>query len=48
MNREVISIPERELDRPAVAELPPPVKALKPIDHEWVVQVIRDARDGRR
>jgi plasmid stability protein len=48
MNREVISILERELDRPAVAELPPPVKTLKPIDHEWVVQVIRDARDGNR
>jgi plasmid stability protein len=48
MNREVISILERELDQPAAAELPPPVKTLKPIDHEWVVRIIRDARDGKR
>ncbi len=48
MNREVIAILERELESPAEAQLPPPVKPLKPIDHEWVVQVIRDARDGRR
>ena len=48
MNRDVISILERELDRSAVTELPPPVKTLKPIDHEWVVRVIRDARDGKR
>ena len=48
MNREVIAILERELDRTATTELPPPVKPLKPIDHEWVVQVIRDARDGKR
>ena len=48
MNREVIAILERELERPAAAELPPPVKTLKPIDQAWVVQVIRDARDGKR
>ena len=48
MNREVIAILERELDRPAVTELPPPVKTLKPISGEWTVQVIRDARDGKR
>ena len=48
MNREVIAILERELDRPAVTELPPPVKTLKPISHEEIVQMIRDARDGKR
>jgi hypothetical protein len=48
MNREVIAILERELDRPAGAELPPPVKTLKPISHEEIVQMIRNARDGKR
>ena len=48
MNREVIAILERELERPATAELPPPVKTLKPISGEWTVQVVRDARDGKR
>ena len=48
MNREVIAILERELERTAAAELPPPVKSLKPVDHEWIVQTIRDARDGKR
>ena len=48
MNREVISILERELDRPAVAEFPPPIKTLKPISGEEIVQIIRDARDGKR
>ena len=48
MNREAIAILERELECPTTAELPPPVKSLKPVDHEWIVQVIRDARDGKR
>lgn len=48
MNKEVIAILEREMNQPTVTELPPPVKPLKPIDHKWVVQVIRDARDGKR
>lgn len=48
MNREVIAILERELDRAATAELPPPVPTLKPIIHEEIVQMIRDARDGKR
>lgn len=48
MNREVIAILESELERPPVMELPPPVKSLKPVDHEWIVQTIRDARDGKR
>lgn len=48
MNREVIAILEREMERPVATELPPPVKTLKPISGEWTVQVIRDARDGKR
>ena len=48
MNREVIAILERELEKPAEMELPPPVKPLKPIRHEEIVQIIRDARDGKR
>ena len=48
MNREVISILERELDCPAVTEFPPPVKTLKPISGEEIVRIIRDARDGKR
>jgi plasmid stability protein len=48
MNREVIAILERELEQSTAAELPPPVKTLKPISHEEIVQMIRDARDGKR
>jgi len=48
MNREVIAILEQELNRTATTELPPPVKTLKPISHEDIVQMIRDARDGKR
>ena len=49
MNREVIAILERELDRPVAPELPPPVVGLdKPVSGEWIVQIIRDARDGKR
>ena len=48
MNREVIAILERELEKPVATELPPPVKPLKPISHEEIVQMIRDARDGKR
>ena len=48
MNREAIAILERELEKPAPTELPPPIKPLKPIPHEEIVQLIRDARDGKR
>ncbi len=50
MNREIISILERELelDLTATTELPPPIKTLKPISGEEIVQIIRDARDGKR
>ncbi len=47
MNREVISILERELDLPAARELPPPVKGLKEVDHQFIVDIIRRARDSR-
>ena len=48
MNREIIAILEREIGASAAMELPPPVKGLKPVDGEWIVKAIRDARDGRR
>ena len=48
MNGEVIAILERELERPEAMELPPPVKTLRPISGESIVQLIRDARDGKR
>lgn len=48
MNREVIAILERELGKPMATEFPPPIKMLKPISGEEIVQIIRDARDGKR
>jgi plasmid stability protein len=49
MNREVIAILERELGRSTPAEAPPPVVTLdRPVSGEWIVQIIRDARDGKR
>ena len=39
---------ERELGCAAVGELPPPVKPLMPVSGEWIVEIIRDARDGKR
>ncbi|OGV60159.1 MAG: hypothetical protein A2498_16080 [Lentisphaerae bacterium RIFOXYC12_FULL_60_16] len=49
MNGEVIAILERELERPVPAEVPPPVVKLdRPVSGEWIVQIIRDARDGNR
>jgi hypothetical protein len=47
MNREIIAILDRELQVPARTELPPPVKGKEPADPKWIVQVIREARDGR-
>jgi hypothetical protein len=49
MNREVISILERELENTDGKALPPPIIGLdKPVSGEWIVQIIRDARDGKR
>jgi len=48
MNGEVIAILECELERPETMELPPLVGTLRPISGESIVQLIRDARDGKR
>jgi len=49
MNREVIAILEQELARPKAADVPPPLIGLdRPVSGEWIVQIIRDARDGKR
>lgn len=49
MNREVIAILERELQRPEPLEGPPPLIQLdRPISGEWIVQTIRAARDSKR
>ena len=48
MNREVIAILDRELGRPSTTELPPPIRLKKPVSGEWIAQIIRDARDGKR
>jgi hypothetical protein len=49
MNREVISILEHELESTDGKALPPPIIGLdKPVSGEWIVQIIRDARDGKR
>jgi hypothetical protein len=47
MNREVLAILEQTLETHDVAELPPPVKGKRPVDPRWIVQVIREARDGK-
>lgn len=49
MNREAIAILERELEKPARKELPPPVVGLdKPVSGEYIARIIRNARDGKR
>ena len=47
MNREVIAILEKELVTARPLELPPPVKGIKPVDPQWIVRVIREARESR-
>ena len=47
MNREVIAMLERELATESVRELPPPIKPRKPVAGEWIVNIIREARDSR-
>ena len=46
MNREIVSILEKELGARQPGPLPLPVKGKKPVDPQWIVQVIREARDG--
>ncbi len=48
MNREVLAILEDNLDALPVAELPPPVKPLRPVSGEEIVRMIRDMRDHAR
>lgn len=48
MNREVLAILEENLEMPSVAELPPPVKPLRPVSGEAIVKMIRDMRDRSR
>lgn len=45
MNQEVITIIEEALDIPGPQELPPPVKTLKPISGDAIVNIIRNIRD---
>ena len=45
MNREVIAILERELSTDAGPSLPPAVKLKKPVDPDWIVDIIRKARE---
>lgn len=47
MNREIIAMLEKELGEARPAELPPPVKALVPVDGREIAQGIRRARDSR-
>ena len=46
MNREVIAILEKELGGGRPVALPPPVKLRKPVDPQWIADVIREARDS--
>jgi hypothetical protein len=47
MNREVITILEKELTAVRPVVLPPPVKPLVPVDGRWIADAIRKARDSR-
>jgi hypothetical protein len=48
MNREIIAILEKELGVVRSTALPPPVKGKKPANPQWIVKVIREARDGNQ
>ena len=45
MNREIIAILEKELGESRRVELPPPIKLKKPVDPQWIVKIIREARE---
>jgi hypothetical protein len=47
MNGEIIAILEKEVGPAQPVELPPPVKGIKPVDPQWIVRVIREARESR-
>lgn len=46
MNREVIAILEKELTITLPPALPQPVKLRKPVDPQWIADMIREARDS--
>jgi hypothetical protein len=46
MNQQVIAILERKLQEPALTSRPPPEEGKRPADPDWIVQVIREVRDG--
>jgi plasmid stability protein len=48
MNREVIAILEKELGKNRAAVLPQPVKLRKPVDPQWIANIIREARDSNQ
>ena len=48
MNREVLMILEQTLNVGDTAELPLPMKSLKPISGAEVVRIIRNMRDSAR
>lgn len=47
MNREIIAILEKEVGESRPIDLPPPVGMDKPVDPQWIVQIIREARESR-
>jgi len=47
MNREVIAILEKEIGAGQAANPPPPIKLKRPVNGEWIVKIIREARDSR-
>jgi plasmid stability protein len=47
MNREILSILEKELKTGQARTLPPLVKTLKPVDPDFIVNLIRQDRDSR-
>ena len=46
MNREIIAILEREVGGSRPRDLPPPVGLKKPVDAQWIVDIIREARES--
>jgi hypothetical protein len=47
MNRQVISMLEEKLGQRKPVSFSPPVKLKKPVSGEWIVKIIREARDSR-
>ena len=46
MNGEIIALLEKGVGGIRPCDLPPPVKGLKPIDPQWIVDIIREAREN--